>query len=104
MDAYAAALDVAHRRTLDWLVSLDQRQVPPRASIKEVTRALGTDLPERSCPPEEAFRLLVDACEPGLTAMPSGRFFGFVIGGTQPAALAADWLFSAWTRTAGCAP
>ena len=38
---------------------------------------------------------------PGLTAMPSGRFFGFVIGGTHPAALAADWLTSAWDQNAG---
>ena len=42
--------------------------------------------------------LLAAACEPGLVAMPSGRFYGFVIGGTQPAALAADWLVSAWDQ------
>ena len=45
--------------------------------------------------------LLAEACEPGLTAMPSGRFFGFVIGGTHPAALAVDWLTSAWDQNAG---
>ena len=38
--------------------------------------------------------------DPGLMAMPSGRFFGWVIGGTLPAALAADWLVSAWDQNA----
>ena len=49
----------------------------------------------------EVIDLLARACEPGLTAMPSGRFYGFVIGGTHPAALAADWLVSAWDQNAG---
>ncbi len=46
---------------------------------------------------------LATALEPGLTAMPSGRFYGMVIGGTHPAALAADWLVSAWDQNAGLA-
>jgi len=45
----------------------------------------------------------VGAVDPGLTAMPSGRFFGWVIGGALPAALAADWLTSAWDQNAGSA-
>ena len=44
---------------------------------------------------------LATKAEPGLMAMPSGRFFGWVIGGTLPAALAADWLVSAWDQNAG---
>ncbi len=45
--------------------------------------------------------LLAAVAEPGLMAMPSGRFFGWVIGGTLPAALAADWLVSAWDQNTG---
>jgi len=44
---------------------------------------------------------LAAAAAPGLVAMPSGRYFGFVIGGAVPAALAADWLTSAWDQNAG---
>jgi glutamate/tyrosine decarboxylase-like PLP-dependent enzyme len=44
---------------------------------------------------------LIAGAGPGLVAMPSGRFFGWVIGGTLPAALAADWLTSTWDQNAG---
>ena len=73
----------------------------PAATVADVTAALGADLPDGPTDPEQVVDLLAGACEPGLTAMPSGRFFGFVIGGTHPAALAADWLTSAWDQNAG---
>jgi glutamate/tyrosine decarboxylase-like PLP-dependent enzyme len=44
---------------------------------------------------------LAEAAEQGLLTTPSGRFFGFVIGGNAPAALGADWLTSAWDQNAG---
>jgi len=84
-----------------WLDSLATRPVPPQASVAEVTAALGTDLPDGPAEAPQVIDLLTGACEPGLTAMPSGRFYGFVIGGTHPAALAADWLVSAWDQNAG---
>ena len=95
-----AALDRAHEHTLRWLDSLDERAVPATATIEEVAERLG-DLPDGPTDPAEAVDLLASACEDGLVAMPSGRFFGFVIGGTLPAALAADWLTSAWDQNAG---
>jgi glutamate/tyrosine decarboxylase-like PLP-dependent enzyme len=101
MDPTAAALDRAHLRTLDWLRSLDERPVPPQATIAEVTQALGADLPDEPSDAAEVVDLLARACDAGLTAMPSGRFFGFVIGGTHPAALGADWLVSAWDQNCG---
>ena len=61
----------------------------------------GTELPGGPSAGADVVALLARAAEPGLTAMPSGRFFGFVIGGSHPAALAADWLVSAWDQNAG---
>ena len=101
MDEQHAALDRAHRRAAEWLASLDDRPVPPQASVEQVTQALGTTLPEGPTDPAEVVDLLAEACDPGLTAIPSGRFFGFVIGGTHPAALATDWLVSAWDQNSG---
>ena len=84
-----------------WLDSLPTRPVPPQASVEEIAAALGADLPDGPTPAHEVIDLLAGACDRGLTAMPSGRFFGMVIGGTHPAALAADWLVSAWDQNAG---
>jgi glutamate/tyrosine decarboxylase-like PLP-dependent enzyme len=100
MDERESALDLAARHAARWLDSLDSRPVPAQASVAEVSAALGTALPDGATPPGEVIDLLARACDPGLTAMPSGRFFGMVIGGTHPAALAADWLVSAWDQNA----
>ena len=95
-----AGLDRAVHHARVWLDSLDQRPVPPQATADEIVPALGA-LPDGPGDPAETVDLLATACEPGLNAMPSGRFYGFVIGGTHPAALAADWLTSAWDQNSG---
>ncbi len=96
-----AALEVAHRHATTWLASLPSRPVPQQASVEQVVAALGTELPAGPSAATGVVDHLARAAEPGLTAMPSGRFFGFVIGGSHPAALAADWLVSAWDQNAG---
>ncbi|WP_407840853.1 pyridoxal-dependent decarboxylase [Streptomyces sp. DSM 116496] len=98
MDAREAALRRAHDHAVRWLASLNDRRVPARASVDEIVRALGRELPAAPSAPADVVDLLATACEPGLTAFPSGRFYGFVIGGTEPAALATDWLVSAWDQ------
>ena len=96
----AKALDRAHAHAAAWLGSLDDRPVPARVGADAVIEALGGDLPEGPTAAPEVVDLLAGAVEPGLVAMPSGRFFGFVIGGSHPAALAADWLVGAWDQNA----
>jgi len=99
-DLFGLPLARAHEHALAWLDSLADRPVSARADADAVRTALGRALPEGPTPAEDVVDLLAAACDPGLVAMPSGRFFGFVIGGAQPAALAADWLVSAWDQNA----
>ncbi|HEX5996061.1 MAG TPA: aminotransferase class V-fold PLP-dependent enzyme [Jiangellales bacterium] len=99
-DEYGAALDAAVARAREWLGSLPDRRVPASASVDEIVAALGPTLPDGPTDPVKVIDLLAEAAEPGLVATPSGRFFGLVIGGSLPAALAADWLVSAWDQNA----
>jgi glutamate/tyrosine decarboxylase-like PLP-dependent enzyme len=98
---YTEALHRASIRAQSWLASLGERPVPPRATAGELAAALARPLPDGPTDPAAVVDLLADLVEPGLMAMPSGRFFGWVIGGTLPAALAADWLVSAWDQNSG---
>ncbi|MFF1882379.1 pyridoxal phosphate-dependent decarboxylase family protein [Pseudarthrobacter sp. NPDC058196] len=100
-DEYAPALAAAARHTQAWLASLPSRPVGPSLHASELAAAFGGPLPDVGMPAAEVIDLLAAEAEPGLMAMPAGRFFGWVIGGTLPAALASDWLVSAWDQNAG---
>jgi glutamate/tyrosine decarboxylase-like PLP-dependent enzyme len=100
-EGYDAALDRAGAHARAWLASLEDRPVGPRASADELSSGFGDRLPDGPTDPAEVIDLLAELAEPGLMAVPSGRFFGWVMGGTLPAALAADWLVSAWDQNAG---
>lgn len=85
----------------DFVESLDERPVWPPASVGELRRSLGGPLPDGPIEPLEVIEALSAAADPGVVGIPSGRYFGFVIGGGLPAALAADWLASTWDQNAG---
>ena len=99
-DEYARALAAAVRHSTAWLGSLPDRRVGPVAAAHDLAEAFGGPLPRGGMPAGEVVDLLAATAEPGLMAMPSGRFFGWVIGGSLPAALASDWLVSAWDQNA----
>lgn len=95
--ALARATEHAHR----WLAGTAQRRVPPRLTGEEALRAVVAPLPEGPTAPEVVVDELAALAEPGLMTFGSGRFFGWVVGGTLPAPLAADWLVSAWDQNVG---
>lgn len=100
-DQYGPALAAAARHSAAWLNSLSTRRVGPAVPAHDLTGVFGGPLPQDGMPAEEVVDFLARAAEPGLMAMPSGRFFGWVIGGTLPAALASDWLVSSWDQNSG---
>ena len=85
----------------DFLESIDDRPIFPTASAAELREALGGPLRDEPTDPGDVLERLAAAADRGIVAIPSGRYFGFVIGGGLPAALAADWLTSAWDQNAG---
>ena len=98
---YTDVLTHARAHALTWLESVGSRPVGPRLRADELSEGFAAPLPEGPTDPVVVIDELARLAEPGLMAMQSGRFFGWVIGGTLPAALAADWLVSAWDQNAG---
>ena len=89
------------RLAADYVESLGERPVFPDVTPEQLCDALGGRLPDDPVEPQRVIDELVAAAEPGVVALGSGRYFGFVIGGALPAALAADWLTSTWDQNAG---
>lgn len=94
-------MDVLRRAVAHAEAHLGRIGTDPVAGEVDVGRlraALGGPLPERPEDPLVTIDRLADGAAPGLVASPGPRYFGFVTGGSVPAALAADWLTSAWDQ------
>jgi glutamate/tyrosine decarboxylase-like PLP-dependent enzyme len=87
----------------DYLETLDTRPIRPERGYREMLAALDASVPDGPSEPAAVVEELAQAADEGITAMGSGRYFGFVIGGALPASLAADWLVSAWDQNTGLA-
>jgi glutamate/tyrosine decarboxylase-like PLP-dependent enzyme len=84
-----------------YLSGVDEGRVGARGSRAELLAGLGGPLPEKPTDPDVVVDELVEAADPGLVGSAGPRYFGFVVGGALPSAVAADWLTSAWDQNAG---
>ncbi len=100
-EPYEEALTRAAAHARAWISTTATRHIGPLASADELAALLGGPLPAEGRDPADVVDELAAGVEPGLMAIGSGRFYGWVMGGTLPAGLAADWMVSAWDQNSG---
>jgi len=93
-EAPARAAELA----LEFLAGLAERPVGRPVAVASLRAALAAPLPEEGEDPRAVVEALARAADPGIVASAGPRYFGFVTGGSLPAALGADWLASAWDQ------
>ncbi len=93
-------LNDAAARSLRYLESLPNRPVAPTPAAVAALRVFDEPLPPGPTDDRETLRLLDEVGSPATMAMAGPRFFGFVIGGSLPVSLAANWLAGAWDQNA----
>ncbi len=104
---FRSALNVAFDGAISHLEHLDESAVAATVDHVTLKERINKPLAKSGLPPRQVIDELVRDVEGGLLGSAGGRFFGWVIGGALPAAVAADWLTSAWQQNAAlhaCSP
>lgn len=94
-------LEKAKSLSVEYLESLENRNVYPDSESLKMLQRFDEKLPQNSSDAEVVLDMLHKYGSPAAVASAGGRYFGFVIGGSLPAALAANWLAGAWDQNAG---
>ena len=98
MDDRSALLRQTADLAAGFINSLSTRPVRGQATRDDLLDTMGGPLPERGSEANEVVANLARDADPGIVASAGPRYFGFVVGGGIPAALAADWLTSTWDQ------
>jgi glutamate/tyrosine decarboxylase-like PLP-dependent enzyme len=104
---FAKTLESVLRHADSYLSNLDRTAVAATADLATLRTRLRKELTQAGVSPEQVIAELTKDVEGGLLGSAGGRFFAWVIGGSLPSALAADWLTSVWDQNAGiyaCSP
>jgi glutamate/tyrosine decarboxylase-like PLP-dependent enzyme len=96
--SHVTLLEKTHDLAIEFLDSLSERPVGRPVDFAALVESAGGPLPTEGEDPIQVIEHLARAIEPGLVATAGPRYFGFVIGGSVPTAMAADWLTSAWDQ------
>src|SRR3989440_9280107 len=96
-------LHTAAALAAEYLAGLPTRSVAPTPAALARLRSLDRPFPDGPADPTAVLQELHAVGSPATMATAGGRFFGFVVGGSLPAALAASWLAAAWDQDAGLA-
>jgi len=100
VDSGESPADRAAAYARAYLSTIGERTVRATLTGDELRSRLGGALPRRGEDPVHVIDVLAHAGQAGTVASQGPRYFGFVTGGSLPAAIAADWLVSAWDQNA----
>ncbi|MCI0536264.1 MAG: aminotransferase class V-fold PLP-dependent enzyme [Verrucomicrobiales bacterium] len=101
------ALQQALKHATEYINSLDRRPVVATVPLEDLRARLGRTLADEGIHPVRVIDDLVADTSGGHLGCAGARFFAWVIGGSLPSALAADWLTSTWDQNAAlyaCGP